>query len=204
VERWVARQGHGRQALTRLVLRSLKQARYDDHNLGHSGLQSSSYCHFTSPIRRYPDVICHRALLSALSGEVPAPSAPFVAAAGPWTSDREREAMLIERDADDIARCFLLERKLAQSGPETSFEGEVVGLIGAGAFVSFGADRLYEGMLPVRHMRGDWWELNEEGTMLVGSHSGRTLRLGDPIEVRVRSIDSARGRVDLLPSGEEV
>ena len=110
---WVAaRGGRGGQALTSLVLRSLKQAYYDHRNLGHAGLQSPRYCHFTSPIRRYPDLICHRALLSAVSGEVAAPDASWVAAAGPWTSAREREAMTIERDADDVARCFLLEREL--------------------------------------------------------------------------------------------
>ena len=69
LERWVAQRGHGRRALTSLVLRSLKQAYYDPRNLGHAGLQSPRYCHFTSPIRRYPDLICHRALLSAVTGD---------------------------------------------------------------------------------------------------------------------------------------
>ena len=104
VEQWVSDSRRtAARALTSLVLRSLKQAYYDHRNLGHAGLQSPRYCHFTSPIRRYPDLICHRALLSAVTGDVPAPEASFVAAAGPWTSAREREAMTIERDADDIA-----------------------------------------------------------------------------------------------------
>ncbi|MBV8430029.1 MAG: RNB domain-containing ribonuclease, partial [Solirubrobacterales bacterium] len=200
VEQWVRRQGHGRRALTSLVLRSLKQAYYDHRNLGHAGLQSSRYCHFTSPIRRYPDLICHRALLSAITGEVAAPEASFVTQAGPWTSTREREAMTIERDADDVALCFLLERNLNGSSWEQDFDGEVVGLIGAGAFVSFGPEGLFEGLLPVRRMRGDWWELNEEGTMLVGEHTGRALRLGDPVRVRVDGVDAPRGRVDLVPA----
>src|SRR5205085_9512112 len=122
-------------------------------NLGHAGLQSPRYCHFTSPIRRYPDLICHRALLSVLGGDLPAPEASWVASAGPWTSAREREAMTIERDADDVARCFLLERELFATGSaseEPEFEGEIVGLIGAGAFVAFGPDLSLEGMLPVR------------------------------------------------------
>jgi len=203
LERWVAARGHGRRALTSLVLRSLKQAFYDQRNLGHAGLQSPRYCHFTSPIRRYPDLICHRALLSAVAGDVPAPDASFVAAAGPWTSAREREAMMIERDADDIALCFLLERTLLDAGWDAEFEGEVVGLVASGAFVAFGPELTFEGMLPVRRMRGDWWELNEEGTMLVGAHTGSAIRLGDPIRVRVGRVDAPRGRVDLLPAGEQ-
>jgi ribonuclease R len=198
VDRWVTARGNGRRALTSLVLRALKPAYYDLRNLGHAGLQSSRYCHFTSPIRRYPDLICHRALLSVLTGGEPAPDVSFVTAAGPWTSTREREAMVIERDADDIALCFLLERSLSDSGRESVFEGEVIGLIGSGAFIAFGPQLIFEGMLPVRRMPGDWWELNEEGTMLVGARTGGVLRLGDPIRVQVSRVDTARGRVDLL------
>jgi ribonuclease R len=205
LEQWTATQGgRGRRALTSLVLRSLKQAYYDQRNRGHAGLQLASYCHFTSPIRRYPDLVCHRALLSAVGGEEPAPEVGWVAAAGPWCSAREREAMAIERDADDIARCFLLERRLALADdPDAPLDGEVVGLAGSGAFVAFGARAEFEGMLPVRRLRGDWWELNEEATMLVGTRSGAAIRLGDPVAVRVGRIDAPRGRVDLLPAWED-
>ncbi|HEX8976728.1 MAG TPA: RNB domain-containing ribonuclease [Solirubrobacteraceae bacterium] len=197
---WVHRREHGARALNSLVLRSLKQAYYDHRNLGHAGLASARYCHFTSPIRRYPDLICHRGLLSAVAGEPP-PDPAFVTGAGPWCSTRERAAMVIERDADDIARCFLLESELFRDGDRTAeFSGEVVGLIGAGAFVAFGEGLRYQGMLPVRRLRGDWWELNEEGTILLGTRSGGAIRLGDPIRVRVGQIDPARGRVDLLPA----
>ncbi len=199
---WVRRTGRGGRALTSLVLRSLKQAYYDPRNLGHAGLALTHYCHFTSPIRRYPDLICHRALLSAIAGE-PTPEASWVASAGPWTSKREREAMTIERDADDVARCFLLERELFESGDrDGAFDGEIVGLIGAGAFVAFGEGLQYEGLLPVRRLRDDWWELNEQATMLVGTRNGGAMRLGDPVTVRVGRIDAPRGRVDLLPVQE--
>jgi ribonuclease R len=198
----------GRLALTSLVLRSLQQAYYSPTNLGHAGLGSDCYCHFTSPIRRYPDLVCHRALLSALGEHEPAPQAGALQQLGVWTSERERYAMTIERDADDVARCFALERQLYEQGWEQSFEGELIGLISAGAFIAFGdRDRgsapPYEGMLPVRSLRGesgerDWWELNEQGTILYGERSGATLRLGDPIEVCVARVDAPRGRVDLV------
>ncbi len=81
-----------------------------------------------------------------------------------------------------------------------AFDGEVVGLIGAGAFVAFGDAGEYQGLLPVRRLRGDWWELNDEATILVGTRNGGSIRLGDPITVRVARIDAPRGRVDLLPA----
>jgi ribonuclease R len=199
----------GRGALTVLVLRSLQQAYYTPRNLGHSGLGSACYCHFTSPIRRYPDLVCHRALLSTLGGSETerAPRAGELPQLGVWTSEREREALTIERDGDDIARCFALQRALYEDGFAQVFAGEVTGLISAGSFIAFGHDAdtqmpLYEGMLPVRRLsaRGgerDWWELNPEGTILHGQRSGETLRLGDPIVVVVQRVDAARGRVDL-------
>jgi ribonuclease R len=196
VDQHVRRTGHGRIALTSLVLRALKQAHYSPQNVGHAGLQSPRYCHFTSPIRRYPDLVCHRALLSAVGGGEDAPRATTLDEAGEWTSARERDAMLIERDADDVARCFLLERDLYDGGWDTIYDGEVTGLIGAGAFVTFGGEG-YQGLLPVRRLRGDWWELNEQGTVLVGTRTGGAIRLGDPVTVAVRSVDAPRGRVDL-------
>jgi ribonuclease R len=193
----VQRTGRGRAALTSLVLRSLKQARYSPANKGHAGLRSPRYCHFTSPIRRYPDLVCHRALLSAVGGGEDPPEASRMEEAGEWCSKRERDAMSIERAADDIARCFLLEAELFKRGWHAEWPGEVIGVIGAGAFVAFGDG--HEGMLPVRRLRGDWWELNEQETMLVGAQSGMALRLGDPVVVQVERVDAARGRVDLSP-----
>jgi ribonuclease R len=134
--------------------------------------------------------------------------------------------MTIERDADDVASCFALEALLREAGFDQVFAGEITGLIAAGAFIAFGPRRSdadsepsmppFEGMLPVRLLRApaptparaaqgdgarDWWELNEQGTILRGERSGATLRLGDPIEVRVARVDAVRGRVDLTPAG---
>jgi ribonuclease R len=109
--------------------------------------------------------------------------------------------MVIERDADDVARCFLLEHGLSSAEAEDPvFEGEIVGVIGAGAFVAFGEQGEYEGLLPVRRMRDDWWELNEHETALIGVRGGGAIRLGDRIAVRVDGIDAPRGRVDLVPA----
>jgi ribonuclease R len=197
VDAHVRRTGRGRAALTSLVLRSLKQARYSPGNKGHAGLRSPRYCHFTSPIRRYPDLVCHRALLAAVGGGEDPPEASRMEETGEWASKRERDAMSIERAADDIARCFLLEAELFERGWHAEWPGEVIGVINAGAFVAFGDG--HEGMLPVRRLRGDWWELSEQETMLVGAQSGMALRLGDPVVVQVERVDAPRGRVDLSP-----
>ena len=244
VEEHLARNGgRGRRGLSSLVLRTLKQAYYSPENLGHAGLHSPAYCHFTSPIRRYPDIVCHRALLSAVGAGERQPRASELGELGSWTSEREREAMVIERDGDDIASCFALERMLFESGPDQILDGEITGLISAGAFIAFDGPGghaeeqaevpPFEGMLPVRLLRAprpegqdlrrgpreaqtrrgaphrspqrgegrEWWELNEEGTILRGERTGATLRLGDPARVRVVRIDTVRGRVDLEPAG---
>jgi ribonuclease R len=186
------------------VLRSLKPAVYADRNLGHAGLGSPAYAHFTSPIRRYPDLVAHRALLSVIGAGEEAPRAEGLAQVGAHCSERERDATRTERDADSVCASFLLERELFERGPDTRFDGEVSGVVGAGAFVRFGgalAD-VYEGFLPARRIGGrERYELDTTETMLTGSRGGGAIRLGDPATVTVDRVDAPRGRVDLLPAG---
>jgi ribonuclease R len=199
ISRIVARDARGRTAIGTLVLRALKQAYYLPKNLGHAGLASPRYGHFTSPIRRYPDVVAHRALLQGLGIDHAAAPPHELDEAGMASSAAEREAMQIERAADDVCLAFLLQRRLADADPVAppAFEGEVVGLVEKGAFVRFG-EQGFEGLLPSRRLRG-WWTLNELGTALEEDGSGRRLRLGDPVNVVVDRVETARGRVDLSP-----
>jgi len=201
VTEYVEKSGRGREAFPALVLRSLKQARYDPRNLGHSGLASPAYCHFTSPIRRYPDLVVHRALLRELGAGDDPPPADLGELAG-HTSGREREAAEIEYQADDICLAWLLERELFERGWETPWTGEITGVIPSGLFVRFGD--VFEGYLPARRLPGDYFELNTLGTALAGRRSGRVFRLGNPIEVAVEEIRRWEGKVELSLPGSGV
>jgi ribonuclease R len=197
VTEYVHTSGRGVEAFPALVLRSLKQARYDQRNLGHSGLASVAYCHFTSPIRRYPDLVVHRALLREL-GASDEPLPGDLPGLAEHVSARERAAADVEHAADAICLAWLLDRTLFEQGWETIFEGEITGLIGSGLFVRFGD--VFEGYLPVRRLP-DYYQANVLGTALEGRRSGRRYRLGDPIAVRVEEIRRSEGKVELSRAG---
>jgi ribonuclease R len=199
VTTYSAQSGRGREAFPALVLRSLKQARYHPENLGHSGLASRAYCHFTSPIRRYPDLVVHRALLRELgaSDEPPASDLDELAA---HTSERERAAAQVEYLADELCLAWLLESQLYERGWEASWQGEIIGLIGSGLFVRFGD--VFEGFLPARRLAGDYFEVTPLGTALVGRRASRRYRLGDSIEVRVEGLRKGEGKVELSQADE--
>ncbi len=116
------------------------------------------------------------------------------------TSAREREAGKLEYLADDICLAWLLEDALLERGWEEPWEGEIIGMIGSGLFIRFGD--VFEGMLPARKLPGEFFELNDTGTALVGRRSGKRYRLGDPIDVRVESIVKHEGKVELALGGQ--
>ncbi len=201
---WVDRYtptGRGKAALVQQVLRAQARAVYQTVNIGHFGLASQTYCHFTSPIRRYPDLLVHRGLLAQL-GLGPA---PVTSVLGDWAehcSQTEREAAKVELKADDIVLAHLLRRRLDEDGWEESvFEGQVLNLTRRGMFVLF--DRLFQGYLSTSELPRDLYELNELETALVGKRSGQAYKIADLLPVRVIAIDEARGRVDLALADDD-
>jgi ribonuclease R len=194
VTAYIEQTGRGREAFPSLVLRALKQARYDPNNLGHSGLASPAYCHFTSPIRRYPDLVVHRALLREL-GVSDEPIPDDLAQVAEHASLRERAAADLEYRADDLCLAWLLDARLYEEGWEATFAGEIIGVIPSGLFVRFGD--VFEGYLPARRLPGDYFELNDTGTAMVGRRGRTVFRLGDPIEVKVAEIRKSEGKVEV-------
>jgi ribonuclease R len=203
VTEYVASSGRGRLTFPTLVLRAMQRARYSPENLGHSGLASPAYCHFTSPIRRYPDLICHRALLAHVGQADPAPDdLEVLERVAVRSSERERDAGRIEGRGDDVCLAFLLEQRLFERGWSEPFGGEITGLIESALFVQF--EEVFDGLLPARALGRDWFDPDPLGVALVGRSTGRRYRLGDPIRITVRSIERPRGRVLLHRArGEE-
>jgi ribonuclease R len=194
VAEYVAASGRGRMTFPTLVLRAMQRARYSPENLGHSGLASAAYCHFTSPIRRYPDLVCHRALLAHVGqADAPPDDPELLQRIAVRSSERERDAGRIEGRGDDVCLAFLLEQRLYERGWSDPFAGEITGLIESALFVQF--EEVYDGLLPARVLGREWFEPDQLGVAMVGRTSGRRYRLGDPIEVTVRSIERPRGRV---------
>jgi ribonuclease R len=194
---WIDRhaaEGLGRAALTQQVLRAQARAVYDTVNIGHFGLASQSYCHFTSPIRRYPDLLVHRALLGRL-GLAPEPTVAFLSDWAEHCSRTEREAAKIELKADDIVLAHLLKRRLNEEGWNSAFDGQVLSLTRRGMFVLF--ERLFQGYLSVAELPRDEYRLNELETALEGRRTSRGYKLADFLRVRVVAVDEVRGRVDL-------
>ena len=187
VARFLARaQKHARkQVLEMLLLRSLKQAAYDTTNIGHFGLASKNYVHFTSPIRRYPDVQVHRAVKAILRGGKPdtSPAArEALQLSATLSSARERAVMDIEREVVDLYRCLLMREHIGET-----FEGTVSALVGSGAFISLDAPFVdvlvrYEAMGP------DHYQLSDDELSVVGSRSGDTISLGDRVLVTIEDV----------------
>jgi ribonuclease R len=200
--------GHpAEKALSFQLLRSLKQATYDVVNVGHFGLASADYLHFTSPIRRYPDLIVHRLLKTRLATQgkpsggwkpatvKPPPRREELQKMAAAASFAERSAMEVEREVVDLYRAFFLRDRIGDE-----FEGTISGVAGFGVFVVVD-DPFVEGLVRVGALTDDYYELDEPTMRLVGRRSGRVFGLGDAVKVEVQSVSVVRRKVDFALAG---
>jgi ribonuclease R len=194
VSRWLAKiQKHPRRTvLEMLLLRSLKQAVYDVSNIGHFGLASEAYVHFTSPIRRYPDVEIHRAVKRLLRGNRPDTSAAALetlAQSATRASTRERAAMEIEREVVDLHRALLMRDRIGDT-----LEGTVTALVGSGVYVSLD-EPFVDVLVRFEALGPDRYENGADEISVVGARSGDTISLGDRMLVTVEDVAVLRRAV---------
>ncbi|TMA94933.1 MAG: ribonuclease R [Deltaproteobacteria bacterium] len=183
------------RVLNRVLLRSMKQAVYQPENIGHFGLASVCYTHFTSPIRRYPDLIVHRMLDRALRGEKLKPNERAdllrsLQEAGKHTSERERHAMDAEREMVDLKKAQFMMNKLGEE-----FTGFITSLANFGFFVELDA-YFVEGLVKLSSLTDDDYDYYEKEYVIKGRRHGRKFRLGDNVRVKVARINAFRSEID--------
>lgn len=184
------------RALPTLLLRSLARARYDAECLGHYGLQAKEYLHFTSPIRRYPDLVAHRMLFKAISGQQYTKSDwVFCEEAAFQSSTREFAADTAERDIDKLYLAAYMEQFIGQD-----FDGEVSGVTSFGLFVSL--KNAVEGLIRVEDLPGDDYEFDDQKMMLIGRRSRVRYTMGTPMRVRLTAASRVTGLIDFIPAPE--
>ena len=184
------------RALPTLLLRSLTRARYDAECLGHYGLQAKEYLHFTSPIRRYPDLVAHRMLFKAISGQQYTKSDwVFCEEAASQSTTREFAADTAERDIDKLYLAAYMEQFIGQD-----FDGEVSGVTSFGLFVSL--KNAVEGLIRVEDLPGDDYEFDDQKMMLIGRRSRVRYTMGTPMRVRLTAASRVTGLIDFIPDPE--
>ena len=187
------------QLLQTVMLRSLRQAMYSPDNLGHFGLAYEAYTHFTSPIRRYPDLLVHRSIKAVLAGEKYTP--------GKWDdigmhcSATERRADEATRDVETWLKCYYMKERIGEE-----FQGTIAGVAAFGIFVALD-DVFVEGMVHVSELGEDYFHFEPAKHQMLGERSGKRFRLGDRVRVKLVRSDLETGRIDFIlcqPAEEEV
>jgi ribonuclease R len=186
--------------INHVLLRSMKQAVYSEENAGHFGLAFRDYTHFTSPIRRYPDLIVHRLLKLLIHGKYGRDAKERAETLLPemagHTSARERKAMEAEREIADLKKCQFMRDKAGES-----FEGFISGVTSFGLFVEL-KEYFVEGLVHVSNLRDDYYIFDGKRHALTGEHTKRSFRLGDPAKVTITKVDLERRRIDLVLAEE--
>lgn len=181
------------QLLQTVMLRSLRQAVYSPDNVGHFGLAYESYTHFTSPIRRYPDLLVHRAIKAVLTGTVYSP--------GDWhelgihCSQTERRADDATRDVEAWLKCYYMQDKIGEC-----FDGVISGVTGFGLFVALHGVYV-EGLVHISELPSDYFHFDAAKHMLLGERSGKRYRLGDRLRVKVVRVDLETSKIDFVLAG---
>ncbi|MCS6956985.1 MAG: ribonuclease R [Aquificaceae bacterium] len=177
-----------------LTLRAMKRAHYSPHNVGHFGLASEHYTHFTSPIRRYPDLIVHRLLKKAIRGEDIdyEKTLAYLEMAGMHLSQQERLAEEVEREAIDRLKARFMKSHVGEE-----FDGIITGVVSFGFFVEI-QEYLSEGIVNISTLKEDQYVYDEPAHRLVGVSTGKVFRLGDRVRVKVVAVDEERGRLELM------
>ena len=190
---------HGRPeeyAVNLAILRTFQAAEYSPRQIGHFALASSAYCHFTSPIRRYPDLTVHRLIAELCRGTLDSRPPEDVAALtelGAACSTAERRAEGAEHEVRDVLVLELLGGKVGES-----FDGVITGVTSFGLFVQM-PRYLIEGLVRMPDLGDDWWEVDAKKGEVRGEHSGRRFRMGDVLTVRIAGVDKARRQLNLVP-----
>src|SRR5574340_1663513 len=183
------RPDHG--LLQTVMLRSLRQAKYEPENVGHFGLGYEAYTHFTSPIRRYPDLLVHRAIKAVLHGKQYRPAMKW-AELGIHCSMTERRADDATRDVEAWLKCYYMQDRVGES-----LEGSISGVTAFGAFVAL--DDVYiEGLVHISELGKDYFHFDATKHQLLGERTGQRYRMGDRVQVRVVKVDMESTKIDFV------
>ena len=181
--------------ISRLLLRSMKQARYTTGCSGHFGLAAKHYCHFTSPIRRYPDLQIHRIIKETIRGRMNQEKKMYYAQilgdVADKTSTLERRAEEVERETVKLKKAEYMETRLGQN-----YEGIISGVTGWGLYVEL--PNTVEGLVHISTLMDDYYQFDEEAYCLVGEKTGHTYRLGQKVTVKVSQVDLSTKSIDFI------
>ena len=183
------------KVVSNLILRTLKVAKYESENKGHFGIASKCYCHFTSPIRRYPDLFIHRVISSYLkhdyniNDELREKYGIEAVKYAESSSERERVAQKVERDAEKIKKAEYMQKKIGEQ-----YEGVVSGVTQFGMFVEL--ENTVEGLIRFEDLGNEYFDYDDQRKTLRGEKSNKTYRVGDKVRIEVKSSDKTTRRID--------